>query len=141
MIELDDLRSDPWITWGQTGSLQSDLHLPADGAINGWFTHSGRGVMNRDRHTLANCDAARACRAGLGVCVILASAAIAASGSAHRCRGLPFAGTSYALWRAQTRAEGQRSYGQAFRTASSVIVKVHHNRGEIEWEAGRKENQ
>ena len=45
IIDLDDLRSDQWITWGHNGSILSDTHCPPVGAVSGSCTHFDRAVM------------------------------------------------------------------------------------------------
>jgi DNA-binding transcriptional LysR family regulator len=129
MIDLDDLRSDPWITWGQTGSLQSDLHLPARWCDQ-WLVHTLRSRGHEPVIAHTACEHATQLAfvaAGLGVCVI------PRLGRDPLPRGVRIVAVRptlrrlvYALWRAtNTRRRAIGVTVEAFRTASSVIAKVH----------------
>jgi DNA-binding transcriptional LysR family regulator len=129
MIDLDDLRSDPWITWGQTGSVLSDMHLPARWCDQ-WLVHTLRSRGHEPVIAHTACEHATQLAlvaAGLGVCVI------PRLGRDPLPRGVRIVAVRptlrrhvYALWRAtNTRRKAIGVTVEAFRTASSVIAKVH----------------
>jgi DNA-binding transcriptional LysR family regulator len=129
MIDLDDLRSDPWITWGQTGSVLSDMHLPARWCDQ-WLVHTLRSRGHEPVIAHTACEHATQLAlvaAGLGVCVI------PRLGRDPLPRGVRIVAVRptlrrhvYALWRAtNTRRKAIGVTVEAFRTASSVIAKGH----------------
>jgi len=127
MVDLDDLRSDRWITWGQTGSMLSDMHIPARWCDQ-WlvYTLRARGHEPVIAHTA--CEHATQLAlvaAGLGVCVI------PRLGRDPLPRGVRIVGVRptlrrhvYALWRAtNTRRRAIGVTTEAFRNAASMIAK------------------
>ena len=129
MIDLDDLRSDPWITWGPTGSVLSDMHLPARWCDQ-WLVHTLRSRGHEPVIAHTACEHATQLAlvaAGLGVCVI------PRLGRDPLPRGVRIVAVRptlrrhvYALWRAaNTRRRAIGATVEAFRTASSVIARVH----------------
>lgn len=128
IVDLDDLRSERWITWGQTGSLLSDIHLPARWCDQ-WlvYTLRERGHEPVIAHTAGEHATQLALvAAGLGVSVIprlgrgplppeVQIVAVRPTLRRH----------VYALWRTvNTRRRAIGVTVEAFRTAASMIAKV-----------------
>jgi hypothetical protein len=129
IVDLDDLRSDRWITWGQTGSILSDMHIPARWCDQ-WlvYTLRSRGHEPVIAHTA--CEHATQfalVAAGLGICVI------PRLGRDPLPRGVRIVAVKpmlrrhvYALWRSSnTRLRAIGVMVEAFRTSASMIAKVH----------------
>lgn len=128
MIDLDDLRSDRWITWGQTGSILSDMHLPARWCDQ-WlvYTLRARGHEPVIAHTAEEHATQLALvAAGLGVCVI---PRLGRDPLPREVRLVPVRPTLrrhiYALWRAgNTRRKAIGVTVEAFCKAASMIANV-----------------
>jgi DNA-binding transcriptional LysR family regulator len=129
IVDLDDLRSDRWITWGQTGSMLSDMHIPARWCDQ-WlvYTLRARGHEPVIAHTAGEHATQLALvAAGLGVCVI------PRLGRDPLPRGVRIVAVRptlrrhvYALWRAaNTRRRAIGVTVEAFRNSASMIAKAH----------------
>jgi molybdate transport repressor ModE-like protein len=127
VVDLDDLRSDPWITWGQTGADSGDMHIPARWCDQ-WlvYTLRSRGHEPLIAHTACEHATQLALvRAGLGVCVI------PRLGRDPLPRGVRIVGVRpvlrrhiYALWRAaNTRRRAIALTIEAFRQSAEGIRK------------------
>lgn len=127
-VDLDDLRSDQWITYGQIGLGITDTHLPASWCRD-WlvYTLRSRGHEPVVAHTA--CEHATQLAlvaAGLGVCVI------PRLGRDPLPRGIRIVAVRptlcrhvYALWRAaSTRRSAIGVTVDAFRAAASMIPHV-----------------
>ena len=128
IIDLDDLRSDRWITWGQNGSVLGDTHLPASWCSE-WlvYTLRSRGHEPVVAHTAGEHATQLALvAAGLGVCVI------PRLGRDPLPRGVRVVAVRptlrrhvYALWRtANTRRRAIGVTVDAFRRSASMIAKM-----------------
>lgn len=128
IIDLDDLKSERWITWGQNGSSLSDTHLPASWCSE-WLvcTLRARGHEPEVAHTAGEHATQLALvAAGLGVCVI------PRLGRDPLPRGVRIVAVRptlrrhvYALWRtANTRRRAIGFTVEAFRKSASMIAKV-----------------
>ena len=121
IVDLDDLRSDQWITWGQ-GSSISDTHIPASWCRD-WLVHTLRSRGHEPVVAHIACEHATQLAlvaAGLGVCVI------PRLGRDPLPRGVRIVAVRptlrrqvYALWRAaSTRRSAIGVTVEAFRTAA-----------------------
>ena len=128
IIDLDDLRSDPWITWEQNGPTVSDEHYPARWCRE-WLVHTlrSRGHEPVFAHTAEEHATQLALvAAGLGVCVI------PRLGRDPLPRGVCIVAVRptlrrhvYALWRAaSTRRRAIGVTVEAFRRSASLVAKV-----------------
>jgi DNA-binding transcriptional LysR family regulator len=127
IVDLDDLRSEQWITWGQ-GPAISDAHIPASWCRD-WLVHTLRSRGHEPVVAHTACEHATQLAlvaAGLGVCVI------PRLGRDPLPRGVRIVAVRptlrrqvYALWRsASTRRSAIGVTVEAFRAAASVIAKV-----------------
>src|ERR1035438_25808 len=131
IIDLDDLRSEPWITLGQTSSLAGDAHLP-DTWCREWlvYTLRSRGHEPVVAHTAGEHASQLALvAAGLGLSVI------PRLGRAPLPRGVSIVAVKptirrhvYAVWRtSNTRRRAIAETVEAFRLSASLIsMKVRH---------------
>jgi DNA-binding transcriptional LysR family regulator len=131
IIDLDDLRSEPWITLGQTSSLAGDAHLP-DTWCREWlvYTLRSRGHEPVVAHTAGEHASQLALvAAGLGLSVI------PRLGRAPLPRGVSIVAVKptirrhvYAVWRtSNTRRRAIAETVEAFRLSASLISKkVRH---------------
>jgi molybdate transport repressor ModE-like protein len=128
IIDLDDLRSDRWITWEQNGPTLSDEHYPARWCLE-WLVHTlrSRGHEPVIAHTAEEHATQLALvAAGLGVCVI---PRLGRDPLPREVRIVAVRPTLrrhvYALWRAaNTRRRAIGVTVEAFRRSASMIAEV-----------------
>jgi DNA-binding transcriptional LysR family regulator len=129
MFDLDDLYSDRWITWGQTGFILSDMHLPARWCDQ-WLVYTLRSHGHEPVIAHTACEHATQLAlvaAGLGVCVI------PRLGHDPLPRGVRIVAVRPTLRRhvyallcaANTRRRAIGVTIEAFRTSASMIAKAH----------------
>jgi molybdate transport repressor ModE-like protein len=126
-IDLDDLRSERWITWEQTASSVSDSHLPARWCDQ-WlvYTLRSRGHEPVVAHTAGeHATQIALVAAGLGVCVIPRLGRDLLPREVRIVAVRPMLRRQvYALWRtANTRRRAISVTVEAFRTSASMIAK------------------
>lgn len=129
VIDLDDLRNEQWITWGQTGSPSPDTHIPARWCDQ-WFTYTlrSRGYEPEIAHTATESATQLALvAAGLGVCLIprLGRDPLP-KGVRIVCVRPLMQRHVYVLWRAaNTGRKAIEVTVKAFRKSASMISKIN----------------
>jgi molybdate transport repressor ModE-like protein len=128
IINLDDLRSERWITWGQYASTADATHLPAKWCDQ-WLVHTlrSRGHEPFVAHTAGEHATQLALvAAGLGVCVIPRLGRDVLPREVHIVAVRPLLRRHvYALWRtASTRRRAISVAVEMFRSSASRIAKT-----------------
>ena len=128
MLDLDDLRSERWITWGQIGTTLGSTHFPASWCRD-WlvYTLRSRGYEPLVAHTAGEHATQLALvAAGLGVCVIPRLGRDPLPGGIRIVAVRPTLRRHiYAVWR--TASTHRRAVGaavEAFQAAASRIARA-----------------